>query len=499
MIEETKSDILLSLLEEGYKRTPKCSSQGRPAAPPVRGIKKLSLRSAPSIADMGSPEQEALICHEIHFPAPPDASGQELLRYHITTRNFFAFLLNKPLVGLTFYQALIDLHERLMTCMPKDADHTELMVRYLTRNRLHNVCNDPVAASGLLAWCEDEEVQWQEGWREGFVHCCGLYSRLRSLPEFRDISHVSRTLLERSSIEIEARIGCAAERLSNFNFDDMWPVHNTAQPHSARASFYHFRTFLVGFYEKSYKGWPPRCAQNTDGNWLSRSVVARLQKDFGALYDYYVDRDVVWSQMMGPSEQYRNFIRTTNGIHTKVSDDNLCLEKLFVQFDHKHKFPHIPHPYPILPISIQTNDAARQQQKQALFGSKTKAYEKRIVHAYSEASNALLLGPEVASNGLVEAYQKFERTDHLGEINPRDARKGRWILLYGILETLSTISADTPNLFFTNAVSYFLNPRLKGTPPWMTGKGSFFEEASPMVSHCWMISRSSWGNNIIAT
>ena len=500
ILEGTRSESLVSMLQEGYKRTPRSAPSVLSASSSERGVKRFGIgRRAPSSSsEISNAGNEAQIRHEIHFPAPDGASRIEILRHHITTRNFFALLLDKPLVGLTFYRALIDLHERLLVLMPRQSSCTDMVNGFLRRNGLHNVCNDAAAAAGLLAYSEDDEVQWPEGWREGFVHCSGMFTKLRELPEFRDISHVSRTLLERSHLELQARIQVAEDRLSAFTFDDMWPP-NTTQPRAARANFEHFRRFLLQYYEKAYKTWPPRGTQNSDGNWLTRTVTCHMQRDFGALYDYYVDRDVVWAEAKEPSERYRVMVRESNGAVVKINNDGLDLAKLFVHFDHKNKHPHIPHPYPLLPSSMPVGDTGKAQQKQSLFTSKTKALEKQIIHAYSVASNALLLGSDVTTNSLVEAFQRFEKTDHIGDTDPRDARKGRWILIFGILQVLSHVSADTPDLCFKDEVSYFLMPRLKGTPPWVVGPEKVFEEAAPAASHCWRVSQSAWGKYILAT
>ena len=80
----------------------------------------------------------------------------------------------------------------------------------------------------------------------------------------------------------------------------------------------------------------------------------------------------------------------------------------------------------------------------------------------------------------------------LGDADLRDARQGRWILLHGILQILARISADTPNIFFKNDFSYFLNPRLRGMPPWRTETDDELEEASPKASYCWKVARPEW-------
>ena len=483
ILEETKSDVLISKLHDGYKRTPKPQSFHPPTASPLQGIKNLGRENGNRRPELGS---ETQIRYEIHFPVPQDASRMDILRYHVTTRNLFALLYNKPFVGLTFYQGLIDLHERLKLYMPKGTNCALMINNLLIKNCLHNVCNDPAAAAGLLSWSEDLEVRWNEGWREGFVHCSGMYTGLKTLPEFRDLSTVSRTLLERSHLELQARIQEAQKRLSNFKFGDIWSGSHNQSP-DALTSFSNYSRFLQQHYERTYKHWPPQGPEKIGGNWLTRNVVSNLQKDFGALYEYYVDRDVIWDDTNVDDESSRKMILKTNGAIIETKNDHLSLAKIFVRFDDRQKYHHIPHPYPLLPTSVSAHANATQQMM-SLFSSKNKTREKRTVHAYPAASNSHLLG--LATNGLVKAFMHFEKTDHLSQADPREARRGWWILLYAILQVLASLSVDTPGLCFTDNVSYFLNPRLKGSLPWTIGANGQIEEASPTASYCWKFSES---------
>ena len=106
--------------------------------------------------------------YKIYMDARSGGSKIDVLRYHITTRNLFALLLRKPLVGFTFYQALVDLHERLEEYLPSGLDSAVALQSYLVMIGLVNVSNEPRAAAGLLAWSED--VRWNNGWREAYVH-----------------------------------------------------------------------------------------------------------------------------------------------------------------------------------------------------------------------------------------------------------------------------------------------------------------------------------------
>ena len=108
--------------------------------------------------------QESGVQYKLYMDARSGGSKVDVLRHHITTRNFFAFLLRKPLVGFTYYQALVDLHERLDEYLPAGVDSAVALQSYLVMIGLVNVSNEPRAAAGLLAWSED--VRWNNGWRE---------------------------------------------------------------------------------------------------------------------------------------------------------------------------------------------------------------------------------------------------------------------------------------------------------------------------------------------
>jgi len=489
LLEATKSDFLLGKLRDGFQRTSKAST----AELSLPGFQKLNVGhpGTPSLIESTDSGSACRPRYEIHFPSPDEGSKTTILRHHITTRNFFAMLLNKPLVGLTFYQALVDLHQRLQLYMPRDVDCAELLINYLTRNCLHNVSKDPIAAAGLLAWCEDPEVQWRDGWREGFVHCCGMYGRLEDLPESQDISHVSRTLLERSHLELEARIQTSETKLSSFDFDDIW-AGTEAQLHPSRTVFDQFRRFLQQHYTKTYKHWPPTARGESNGTWLTSDIVFQLQRDFAALYEYHIDRTVVWDKAKSPGT---TLISELDGQSVESKGTTLCLAKLLYHFDEQHRYTHIPHPFPLLPDPSVVHNETKQS-KTHFFSSKAKALEKRLIYALSEASNATLLGPDIATNGLAEAFLRFEKTDGIGNVDPQSARKARWMLVYGALQVLATLSVDTPNLFFTEDVSYFLNPRLKGMPPWKTDAKEEFEEASSRLSYCWQTPKISWGKGV---
>ncbi|KAL8670472.1 MAG: hypothetical protein Q9168_004996 [Polycauliona sp. 1 TL-2023] len=480
LLEDTKSEILISKLREGFQRTVKLSPSRQHISRLRGGMKNLNLvatgrRGLPTLAEDANGNTESPIRHEIHFPAPEDASRVEILRHHITTRNLFAFRLGRPLVGLNYFQALTDLHERLLLYMPRELNCAEMITGYLTSEKLQNVANDPAAAAGLLAWTENSGIRWLEGYREAFIHCVGMYDTVRSLAEMRDISHVSRALLDRSHIELQARIEACEARLATFDFEDIWPA--SAWPSALpRRAFDHMRQFLRQYYEKSYKCWPP-VTHGSNNRWLTRNIVQHLQTDFGSLYDYYVDRHRGWDKA---SE-----VKTRGDIYMDSLGGDKSLTDALMAFNQKLRCPSMPYPYPILPATMAELLQGKPL-KPGIFSTKAKTMEKRILHANTEASNSLDVAAHTAGNGLVEAFLRFEKNDLVSEGNPREVRQGRWALLYGILQVLATLSVDTPGLWFRD-VTYFLNPRLEGSPPWHLSAGLSLERACPELSHCWTV------------
>ena len=129
--------------------------------------------------------------------------------------------------------------------------------------------------------------------------------------------------------------------------------------------------------------------------------------------------------------------------------------------------------------------------------------ERRVQLAYTEATNIYTLGSNFAHSDLIDAVTRFEKTDLLGSVDPSTARRGRWVLIYGILQTLADISVDAPSVRYRGRdlsgveVSYHLCLRLKGAgnsakiPPWNGSSSIEIPDTLHELSHCWTVS-TSW-------
>jgi hypothetical protein len=361
---------------------------------------------------------------------------------------------------------------------------------YITTKRIDDARNDPAAAIALLTWSEGKTVRWQEGWREFFVHCVGMHNRLDTVPELRLVTPITKALIERASLEVEVRIQSVSDRLSDFKFDDMWPAM-LPQPPPERASFDRLRQFLKGYYESCYGSWPPPAPGEAE-IWLSRDVVKDLQSDFGALYNYLVNREVVWD--FSDQRHGGKWKITSTDPKKKIQVDtiDLPMNDILVAYDNRHHYPHIPHPFPLVPDSMPPVSKESLYKASKKSGNhEDKITERRIALAYTEATNIYVLGPDFVSNKLADAFVRFEKSDKPSEVDPFAARRGRWVLIYGILQALASVSVDSPGLRYKEDVPYHLNARLRGTPPW---KGAIqdAEDVSHKGSYCWQAPKN-WG------
>ncbi|KAJ0122535.1 hypothetical protein J7T55_003048 [Diaporthe amygdali] len=557
VIESTESRPLITMLREGSTEDEMSLLPSPRGAPPMLLPRQSSLSAAardqmtgyksqsgnrsggqptpPLSEDTVLTSTDGQISYEIFFSPPSNASKTEQIRYNVAIRNVFAILYHASLVGLSLYQALSDLHSRMEQYMPSaETDNLITIITYIGARGIDDVRNDAETAISLLAWCEDPKVRWEEGWRESFLHVAGMYGSLRerslmeSSPDFKRISPITRALLERASLEMHLRVQAAEEPLATFSYEDMWPpslssVSVTSGPivaSPAKACADRLQRFFLSYYRTVWGRWPPpppadavTSDEAEEPLWLTRTVIQALQKDFGALYDYLVNRDIVWDGSETRSSRKWLMISESGNKAFEADTDDLPMTDVLIEYDNKQRYPHLPHPYPLVPESIppaSALSASNKGRKRSKTGEtapvssggpqRPGAVERRIQLAYTEATNVYILGSDFEQTDLIDAFVKFEKLDRVGEIDPSLARRGRWILIYGILQTLASISADAPIVRYSEGVAYHLGPRLKGArlPPWAK-KGKHApsiqpQEASHELSYCWLAPQA-WNNS----
>ncbi|KAJ4332530.1 hypothetical protein N0V95_009641 [Ascochyta clinopodiicola] len=253
-------------------------------------------------------------------------------------------------------------------------------------------------------------------------------------------------------------------------------------------SYQAFRQFLVDHYSRIYGSWPPP-SQHT---WLNRKIVLAMQNDFGSLYDYLVDRDVYWNpREERASRKWEMQHRRTDEFEADLPE--LGITDMLVMYDAKAGYVHIPQPYPLLPREVPKS--AKEKEKKGFFSSLKKDKPRDVTKdakahlqlsiIFSDATNIEKLDVNFNGSTLIDRFGQFELTTDLKNVTPREARLGRWVLLYGILQVLSTLSVDVTGLKHTEGVRYFLCTDLKRCPEWVSNGQTEFLEASQQRSWCW--------------
>ena len=428
------------------------------------------------------------IQHEIYIAWPGSESGVQSTIWHITTRNFFAVLYDaNALVGTTLHEAITKLFDRINThpdYLNKNISNVGWLTDYIIRHKFDDVRNNPSYAASLLAFSELARVQWREGYIEAFVHCVGMLNMgLQTIPEWRYITPHTKMFLQNASLELDERVHRAQAWLLSFDFTEMWPT-TSAPPTPARGCFDRFRKWLCKYYENAFLHWPP----TNDQTWLTHDMVVRLRNDFYGLYDYLVDRNVIFDGTeYRPGQKW--VITSKSGQPFRADSSDLSFTDILLAFDERNGFPHMPYPYPVTPPSVpfQSKPKSAFTLKKPSSQSEILAQSRRKALSYAEASNVYTLRDQYMHTDLVTNFIRFEQADMVESLDPFEARRGRWLLIYGVLQILAIISVDSPNLRYREGVQYHISPQMKGVVPWAESGSPAEEEAEHKKSHCWVV------------
>lgn len=120
--------------------------------------------------------------YEMYVPAPEHLSREEAFRYHLTTRNFFAWMFEKPLVGERLGDALIALLNKMDEFRPNQEVNQDDMLAYLDEQGYTDFRDCPDHALAVLQFAE--KFRDREMWTDAFVHCAGMWDLLDKSAEF---------------------------------------------------------------------------------------------------------------------------------------------------------------------------------------------------------------------------------------------------------------------------------------------------------------------------
>ncbi|MCJ1243104.1 hypothetical protein MMC30_000301 [Trapelia coarctata] len=391
--------------------------------------------------------------YELYIPAPPHLNREEALEYHLTTRNFFAWMFEKPLVGHNLGESLVCLQERMKEFRPDPEENQDDLLAYIDVMGYTDFRDCPDHALAVLHFAE--KFEYRDLWTDAFVHCAGMNNQLVASTEFMLISRTTKALITRAHLEMDVRLDRAGRALGDFMEEEFslgyLGINSDAQKHLER-----FRSFLQSFYIQRHGYWPPTLNRRTSA--LPKSILLSMYFDFRNLYEYLVDQTFTASMAE---------IRSTAGGIYGLESINA--------FDKRYKYATLPNPLPRLPANAAFPAPQKSKPFAKLFGNKQAKMEHRMAEytALVRATNCDDI--KIMESGLVREYFRFEREWTLREeekISSPGARKVRWLLVYTILQTLISVTRVPQEVRDTEGVTYPLCCQTAGTPPWNTSKPS---------------------------
>ncbi|KAG8665502.1 hypothetical protein FPOAC2_10578 [Fusarium poae] len=390
---------------------------------------------------------------DLYIPPPPSTDKTQALNYHLATRNFFAWIFRRSMVGTSLGSAAVGLLHSMHEFRCGVEDNVTDMMDYFDEEGYLDMANQPNHALAMLQLAEF--FQMRELYIRAFSHCVGMSEYLFENPGFMELSPATRKLIRKRHLELDHRMTRSSTMLRTFLDEELSEAHLSVAA-GARAHLERFRSFLLSFYTAKLGYYPP-AGTDPDNNLFDPAILRIMREDFESLYDLLVDDQCTKSYALPP---------TAHG--------GICTIQLVQSFDLQHDYQTLTHPLPRLP---DTN--AHNSRRKAWLHGRVSLRSDRKVTAHAALVNASNLAkPGVSQNDLVRAYKRFEedsimspnKADKLDKVSLVDARKVRWVLIYATYQVLRHATDLAPELEEDeiHEAYYSLSALTEGLPPWDT-------------------------------
>jgi hypothetical protein len=271
------------------------------------------------------------------------------------------------------------------------------------------------------------------------------------------MSRTSRALITRSRFEMDMRLEHVGKMLGTFLENELSDAHlGLSAP--ARAHLDKFRSFLFSYYIAKFGYYPPASSTGTS-TAFPKSVYAQMCQEFQKLYDFLVDPEFSSSDASQSSQL-----------------GGMCVLQSVQAFDSRHKYSAQLHPLPLLPEGQDSPLTKSSISKRMSWFPKTDKMkpDPRLITFSSLTKATNCTDKSLLACSLVRAYRGFEKDcifsptkgDKSDRLSHTDARKVRWILIYGVLQTLLSATRIPKEVRDTQNVSYDLCVLTAGCPPW---------------------------------
>lgn len=401
----------------------------------------------------------------LYIYPPASYTRDEVFQFHLTTRNFFAWLFGKPLVGNELGKALVGVQLRMDLYRTRGCDNAKdllIYADYLGYSKVAQSCDYALGMLHFAESCQDKAL-----WIDAFAHCVGLNSitPLKESSQFEGISKVSKALIARASLEMDLHLGRASRALNTFLEDELSVAH-LGLSREARGYLDEFRSFLTSYAVAKYGYWPPP-PDSIFPKFLYRS----MQSDFQDLYDYLADNSA--------SNEIQPDSPATGG---------MCVLQNITAFNQRQKYTPLPMALPLLPqISAASSPRGSTRALRALGISKEDRdgkHQQAMSYRWALHEAANRDDERLDKNQLVQKFVAFENeqvTRQNSSAAVIEARKVRWILVYGVLQMLVSVNRSPAEVKDKDSCTYPLCCLTAGTPPWIRSAKSVDLASKPVV------------------
>ncbi|KAI0425926.1 hypothetical protein F5Y09DRAFT_346197 [Xylaria sp. FL1042] len=388
---------------------------------------------------------------ELFIPAPPIADKRHSYNYHLATRNLFAFICRRSMVGEYLGTTLITLMRSLYRFRTPNVDNVQDLMSYMDEEGYLNLNSQPTYALAILHLAE--AFQLRELYIDAFAHCCGMSARLFLAPEYQLLSQVTRTMIRRARREMQFRLGQASSTLKTFLNDEMCAINIELYP-GAREYLGRFRTLLQEFYSSQFGQYPPPSV-DTQTIIFDAGIFRTMRNDFEALYEFLLDESL-------------NIFQTSE----LSAESRICILQSINSFDSRYDHKPLFNPLPLLPDITQKKSPFWRMSWLNRPAKRSQLLRAHTLAALSSSTNSDR--SDVVENDLVAAYRKleedqitsqakFDKSEYQGLIN---GRKIRWILVYAMYQTLLRATEVPSDIRDTKGVPYHLCISTADLPPW---------------------------------
>lgn len=147
---------------------------------------------------------------ELYMTAPYGLDRQQTFDYHVVTRNFFAFIFHRSLIGQHLGTSLISLLDSMHEFRTADVDNLSDLIAYMDEVGYLDMKRRPTHALAILHFAEVFHIR--DLYIEAFAHCCGMSDRIFLGPEFQVSQYI--LLVYYPILTISAPIICYPEALT---------------------------------------------------------------------------------------------------------------------------------------------------------------------------------------------------------------------------------------------------------------------------------------------